>query len=296
VPCVVDRRVDDVDQATKGDAKRREVSALLAADDPLEGALARALDRAAEAGRFDVVAQLARELEARRLARAGNVVAFDPKTRQGARVGHHLDAWLPFLRRPQLAGPKFRGAQTAYAGTLKEEGTATIVEGPTPASSGHVVFKVRVGEQFLPVIATPNGVGVDQEGHDLASVSQAMSAVFRFLEQHEAETRGWYLEAARLRRSAGNPSLFRASPSTHVSVLGDPRCVNGSVVFRTRATSAEVKVMVSKDGSVIHGDDRGVTSADCEAAIAAVLDHILTNPEEALAIGIDVELFTELYG
>jgi hypothetical protein len=42
--------------------------------DTVEEALAEALARAAEADRFDVVAQLARELEARRLARAGNVV------------------------------------------------------------------------------------------------------------------------------------------------------------------------------------------------------------------------------
>jgi hypothetical protein len=35
---------------------------------------ARALDAAAAAGRFDVVAQLARELEARRLAREPNVL------------------------------------------------------------------------------------------------------------------------------------------------------------------------------------------------------------------------------
>jgi hypothetical protein len=32
---------------------------------------------AAKAGRWDVVSQLAKELEARRLASAGNVVAFD---------------------------------------------------------------------------------------------------------------------------------------------------------------------------------------------------------------------------
>jgi hypothetical protein len=42
--------------------------------DAVEAALATALVEAATAGRFDVVAQLARELEARRLARAGNVV------------------------------------------------------------------------------------------------------------------------------------------------------------------------------------------------------------------------------
>jgi hypothetical protein len=51
--------------------------------DAVEAALAEALARAAEAGRFDVVAQLAKELEARRLARAGNVVPFsDERTKR----------------------------------------------------------------------------------------------------------------------------------------------------------------------------------------------------------------------
>jgi hypothetical protein len=45
-----------------------------AASDAVEEALARAVTLASAAGRFDVVAQLARELEARRLAQAGNVV------------------------------------------------------------------------------------------------------------------------------------------------------------------------------------------------------------------------------
>ena len=47
--------------------------------DPVEAALALALTEAAKAGRFDVVAQLARELEARRLAGTQNVVSFDAK-------------------------------------------------------------------------------------------------------------------------------------------------------------------------------------------------------------------------
>ena len=51
-------------------------------EDQVEAALARALDRASEARRFDVLAQLARELEARRLARPTNVVALDPHTRR----------------------------------------------------------------------------------------------------------------------------------------------------------------------------------------------------------------------
>jgi hypothetical protein len=77
VPIVAKRREDDADLATKDDARRREVSALSSLGDPVEAAL----DRAAEAGRFDVVAQLARELEARRLARADNVVMLKAKGR-----------------------------------------------------------------------------------------------------------------------------------------------------------------------------------------------------------------------
>jgi len=49
----------------------------------LEAALARALEAATSAGRFDLVAQLCRQLEARRLATAGNVVQLNSK--RGAR-------------------------------------------------------------------------------------------------------------------------------------------------------------------------------------------------------------------
>jgi hypothetical protein len=49
----------------------------VASGDAVEAALANALAAAAAAGRFDVVAQLARDLEARRQARAGNIVLLD---------------------------------------------------------------------------------------------------------------------------------------------------------------------------------------------------------------------------
>jgi hypothetical protein len=44
-----------------------------AESDPVEQALAKAIEAAAAAGSFDVVAQLARELEARRLERTGKL-------------------------------------------------------------------------------------------------------------------------------------------------------------------------------------------------------------------------------
>jgi hypothetical protein len=52
--------------------------------DAVEVALAKALGEASAAGRFDVVAQLAQELEARRVARsASNVVPLDARRRGG---------------------------------------------------------------------------------------------------------------------------------------------------------------------------------------------------------------------
>ena len=48
----------------------------------VDTSLSRALTKAAEAGRFDVVAQLARELEARRLA-GSNVVPLSSSSRKG---------------------------------------------------------------------------------------------------------------------------------------------------------------------------------------------------------------------
>jgi hypothetical protein len=57
-----------------------------AALDPVEDALARALTEASAAGRFDVVAQLAGELQARRLAREG-VPTLLSKSRRGVTSG-----------------------------------------------------------------------------------------------------------------------------------------------------------------------------------------------------------------
>ena len=51
----------------------------LNASPDVESVLARAIEAATPAGRFDVVAQLCRELEARRLARLGNVVSIDAR-------------------------------------------------------------------------------------------------------------------------------------------------------------------------------------------------------------------------
>jgi hypothetical protein len=64
---VVDRSENDGEGATQDDETRPHVSASPVID-PVEAALAHAITRAAEEGRFDVIVRLARELEARRVA------------------------------------------------------------------------------------------------------------------------------------------------------------------------------------------------------------------------------------
>jgi hypothetical protein len=81
-PIVDDRRVKDATEATRDDARRPEVSAsAYPGADAVEAALAEAIRGAASAGEWATVAALARELEARRVARAGNVVTLSGRTK-----------------------------------------------------------------------------------------------------------------------------------------------------------------------------------------------------------------------
>lgn len=80
-PIVAEGREEDADPATKRDVTRREVSA---SEDVVEAAFAKALAEASAAGRFDVVALLAGELQARRLARSGVATLAATRKRRGA--------------------------------------------------------------------------------------------------------------------------------------------------------------------------------------------------------------------
>jgi hypothetical protein len=80
-----DGKTSPIGDPGRGEIGRAEVAAgqSWGNPDPVELALADAIKKASDAGRFDVVAQLARELEARRLASAGNVVPLDSAKRRG---------------------------------------------------------------------------------------------------------------------------------------------------------------------------------------------------------------------
>jgi len=70
-----------LEKTTESEQISDTFSDAIAAPDVVEEALAQAIVGATKAGRWDIVAQLARELEVRRLARsAPNVVALARKT------------------------------------------------------------------------------------------------------------------------------------------------------------------------------------------------------------------------
>lgn len=153
-------------------------------------------------------------------------------------------------------------------GLPEEPNDAEIVEGPTPEASG-----------------------------DLETKSKVMRAVDRFIAEHRSEALGWYREAARLRRAAGNPPLIGASSARHVSVVGRPQPRGRNVLFCTQGAPTELRVILLEGGGMIDDceDWTTVTDVDRHSAFTAVLDHVFANREESTALGIDAQLFEELY-
>jgi hypothetical protein len=72
------RRLDP----TRVDVSVRELVAFGPKESTVEDALARAIEGAVSAGRWDVVAQLAKELEARRLAATGVMLLADERAKR----------------------------------------------------------------------------------------------------------------------------------------------------------------------------------------------------------------------
>ncbi len=71
--------------STRVDVSARELVAFGPKESTVEDALARAIEGAVSAGRWDIVAQLAKELEARRLAAAGVMLLADERAKRTPR-------------------------------------------------------------------------------------------------------------------------------------------------------------------------------------------------------------------
>jgi hypothetical protein len=184
-------------------------------------------------------------------------------------------------------------------GLPEESNDAEIVEGPTPEATGYVVIKVRVGENVYRGLACTLGFGSGAgiEDGDLETKSKVMRAVDRFMDEHRSEALGWYREAAKLRRAAGNPPLIGASTARHASVVGRPQPRGRAVLFRTQGAPAELRVFVLEAGGVIDDCDdwMKVTDVDRDSAFTGVLEYVFANREESAALGIDIGLLEELY-
>jgi hypothetical protein len=182
----------------------------------------------------------------------------------------------------------------------EEPEDAEIVEGPIPEATGYIVLKVRVGEHVFRGLACPLGIGADMTEDDLPAMDEVMRAVDRFIWKHQSEVLGWYREAARLRRLAGNRPLIGASPSWHVSVVGAPAPRGSFVLFRTQGAMKDLQVAVFTGSGAfdlcVYDDPDPASGTDSDAAMTAVLEYIFAYREQSTALGIDVDLLEELYG
>ena len=178
-----------------------------------------------------------------------------------------------------------------------------IVSGPTPEPTGQVSFTVRVGERLLDVSASASGIGVRHaaDSRDEATVHaaspHAWRAVEHFLREHRAETLGWYRDAARLRRAAGNPPPFDVRAHDGVTVVGPPEPCGSFISLRLHGAPVEIRVDVGADGWVLDQceDWQSVSAANRSAAIGTALHYVFANRDTVAAMGLDLDLLDELY-
>ncbi len=242
-----------------------------------------------------VVGTGASELEALAQALQLGTAALDSFRARGGRVLYDTHGF-GFAPLDQPLEHYFRMTLAQFSDP-EEPNDAGIVGSPTPEATGYVVIKVRVGGRVFRGLSCPLGHGADMGDADLPTQGRVMLAVHRFMDEHQSEAPGWYREAAKLRRLAGNPPLIGASMARHVSVVGWPQPRGRGVLFRTQGAPTELRVLLFEGGGVIDDCDdwRAVTDLDRDSAFTAVLEHVFANREESAALGIDVRLFEELY-
>lgn len=188
-----------------------------------------------------------------------------------------------------------------YRFVLEEFGAkpdAEIVSGPTPRELGDVVFVVRVENRTATVSLSADGVGCDAD-QDLDDSNVAMRLVSAHVDERpQAEKLDWYKQAARLRRAAGKPRPFDFPRLPHISVSGEPIAGQYFVELVIDGAGVAHRILFAHRGGVSDECDHwpSLAEADRNAAFAAACDYAFAHPEKMRAAGLDMELFTELYG
>jgi hypothetical protein len=175
----------------------------------------------------------------------------------------------------------------------------SITEGPTPDEHGNVIFKVSVGDEVVIGVANPCGVGWRGEitPENLAVVNASVATVQDFIKVHEHEMPQLYRDAARLRRSKGNPPPAGNTRRGQFELVGQPTRAANSVRFGARSAWAMIEVQIFREGGFIdHCDDwQAVSDVDRDEAVTLALEYVFAHPDRAADLGLDVGLLEELW-
>jgi hypothetical protein len=163
-----------------------------------------------------------------------------------------------------------------------------IISGPEPDECGDVVFVVQIGERAVSAFADMAGCTMLDDDLDVAGA--VAGAVSDFRRRFPERLLACALEAARLRRAAGNPPRFAVAIPPSVAVMGEPTVESAGPRFHVRVGTAKLDILVTRAGAVAddYSPDGQLAMVDLEAAYRAVLDHIFAHGERAPAWGIDL--------
>jgi hypothetical protein len=173
---------------------------------------------------------------------------------------------------------------------------AEIISGPTPSSSGDVIFIARVEDRQAQVLVSIDGFGV-KAGHDIDDWNIAMRLVSQLLEGREKEKLAWCIEAANLRRAAGQPRPHDFPRLPSVVVVGDPISGHQFVELVIDGVAAGYRILFSRRGGILDECDHwpSLPEPARNAAFATAVDYALANRSKMAAAGLDMDLFEALY-
>lgn len=170
--------------------------------------------------------------------------------------------------------------------------------GPIPKDSGAVEFLVHVDGLDVVVSASPLGIGVSADV-PVPVGNTASAFVAKYIAANGSTMTQLYRDAARLRKSAGNPPLLGDESGYPVSIRGQPQLRGRAVLFRVDVhSSGELRVLIFPEGGIIDDCDDwdGVTDAARRAAIRAVLNWVFANSAQVKFLGLDLDLLRDFWG
>ena len=157
---------------------------------------------------------------------------------------------------------------------------------PEPRKDGTVLFRVNVGGSEVHVTFSPLGIGVPADV-PVSQANRASVAVTEHIADQSMDMVQHLRIAARLRREV------HAQPPIDLSAGSDAQ----DLLFQVNVNEVRLWVLLTRNGEIVDDceDWSGVTSEMRVAALAGVLNIVLSDSERSKNWGLDVELYRDLW-